>query len=130
MKPLTQQEMEQHVTILGWVHIAANLFFVIVGAFLFLFLPSIGVVTRDPEAIAILSVVGTFVGSFIALLGLPGILAGIGLLQHRSWGRYLAIVVGLLNLVNFPIGTVVGVYTLWVLMQQSANEYFAAPIAA
>lgn len=128
MKPFTQSEMDQHVTILGWVHIAANLFFVLVGAFLFLFLPSVGVMTRDPDAIAILGVVGTFVGSFVALLGLPGIVAGIGLLQHRAWGRYLAIVVGLLSLVNFPIGTIIGVYTLYVLMQQSANDYFASPL--
>lgn len=130
MKLLTQQEMDQHVTILGWVHIAGNLFFVLVGTFLFFFLPSVGAVTHNSDALVILGLVGTFVGTFIALLGLPGIFAGIGLLSHRPWGRYLAIVVGLLNLVNFPIGTLIGVYTLWVLMQQSANDYFTTPLSA
>ena len=129
MKPLTQQEVALHVTILGWVHIATSLFFLLVGAFLFFFLPSVGLVSRDADAIAILSLVGTFVGSFIALLGLPGILAGIGLLLRRTWGRYLAIVVGLLGLINFPIGTLIGAYTLYVLMQSSANDYFGPTVS-
>jgi hypothetical protein len=40
-------------------------------------------------------------------------------------------VVGVLNLINFPIGTLIGLYTLWVLMQESASDYFvmAAPVA-
>ena len=130
MKSLTQQEVALHVTILGWVHIATSLFFLLVGAFLFFFLPSVGLVSRDADAIAILSLVGTFVGSFIALLGLPGILAGIGLLLRRAWGRYLAIVVGLLGLINFPIGTLIGAYTLYVLMQSSANDYFGTTVSA
>jgi hypothetical protein len=28
-------------------------------------------------------------------------------------------------LVNVPIGTLIGLYTLWVLMQDAATEYFA-----
>jgi hypothetical protein len=39
----------------------------------------------------------------------------------------LAIVVGILSLVNFPVGTLIGLYTLWVLTQPAATEYFAAP---
>jgi hypothetical protein len=39
----------------------------------------------------------------------------------------LAIVVAILGLINFPIGTLVGVYALWVLMQEQATAYFATP---
>ena len=59
------------------------------------------------------------------MLAIPGLVAGAGLLARKSWARILAIVVGILGLVNFPIGTAIGVYTLFVLMQDAAAEYFA-----
>ena len=93
-------------------------------AFLFVLLPGIGVASGDAEAIMVLGIVATSLSVLLCLLALPGILAGIGLLMRKNWGRILAIVVGILNLVNFPIGTVIGVYTLWVLLQNSATTYF------
>jgi hypothetical protein len=61
----------------------------------------------------------------MAALGIPGLLAGYGLLTRKPWARVLAIVVGILGLLNFPVGTAIGIYTLWVLMQPAASEYFA-----
>ena len=122
---LHQQQLEQHVTILGWLHIVGNLFFVLLGLFLYFFLNTIGAVSGDPQAAVILSVVSTFVGGLLTILGLPGIVAGFGLLAHKAWARYLAIVLGVLNLLNAPVGTVIGLYTLWVLMQEEAAAFFA-----
>ena len=126
MSQLTENRLRQHITIVGWLQVASNLLFLLIGVFLFFFLSSIGVATRDPEAAVVLSLVGTFVGGLLALLGLPGIVAGFGLLAHKGWARYLAIVLSILNLLNFPVGTVVGAYTLWVLMQEAALPYFEA----
>lgn len=126
---LHQQQLEQHVTILGWLHIVGNLFFVLIGLFLYFFLNTIGAVSGDPQAVVILSTVGTFVGGLLTLLGLPGIVAGFGLLGHKAWARYLAIVLGVLNLLNAPVGTVIGLYTLWVLMQEDAAAFFAPATA-
>lgn len=50
---------------------------------------------------------------------------GLGLLARKGWVRILAIVVAVLNLANVPIGTVVGLYVLWVLLQEEAGAYFA-----
>jgi hypothetical protein len=72
----------------------------------------------------ILAVVGFSVGIFMAVLALPGLLAGIGLLKRKNWGRVLAIVVSFLNLLNFPLGTLLGGYSLWVLFQEAAGTYF------
>ena len=128
MNQLDERQVQQHVMILGWLHIIGSIFFLAIAAFVFLLLTGIGVASGDSEAVAILSVVGTAVGAFLAILALPGIIAGIGLLARKGWGRILAIVVGILNLVNFPIGTVVGLYTLWVLLQDSAYDYFTAHV--
>jgi hypothetical protein len=62
-----------------------------------------------------------------AILGLA---AGWGLLQRESWARMLAIVLGVLNLLDLPFGTVIGIYTLWVLVpQESEREYRELPRA-
>jgi hypothetical protein len=41
--------------------------------------------------------------------------AGWGLLNRRAWGRTVAIVAAVLALFKFPLGTALGIYTLWVL---------------
>ncbi|HZY62866.1 MAG TPA: zinc ribbon domain-containing protein [Edaphobacter sp.] len=51
-------------------------------------------------------------------------IAGFGLLSRRSWARVLAIVLAILALLKFPLGTALGIYTLWVLAPaQSRAEY-------
>lgn len=39
-----------------------------------------------------------------------------GLMQHEQWGRILAIVVAILSLIHFPLGTALGVWTMMVLL--------------
>jgi hypothetical protein len=65
-------------------------------------------------------VVVTLAGSVISIA------TGFALLQRRSWGRTLALVMGILALIRIPIGTGLGIYTLWVLAPAaSAAEYDA-----
>ena len=39
----------------------------------------------------------------------------------------MAIVLAIFNLMNFPLGTLIGIYTLWVLFQEAASDYFILP---
>jgi hypothetical protein len=126
MNQIDERHIGQHIQILGWLHIVGSAIFLAIAAFVFVLLTGIGVASGDAEAVTVLTIVATAVGLFLSLLSLPGIVAGIGLLRHQSWGRILALVVGILNLINFPIGTVIGLYTLWVLLQESAINYFAS----
>ncbi len=124
MNQLNQNQLQQHVSLLGWLLVVEHAILLLVAGFVFVLLTSVGVVSGDSEAMAILGIVGTSVGVFLAALSAPGIAAGIGLLKRKSWGRFLAMVVGILGLLNFPVGTLIGIYMLWVLMQDSAAEYF------
>jgi len=124
MNQLNEQQMRQHVPILGWLHIVGNAIFLLLGCFVFALLWGIGLATGDPDATRILAIVGTCVGALLVMLGIPGIVAGYGLLRRRVWGRILALVVGFLGLINFPLGTAIGIYTFWVLLQDAATEVF------
>jgi hypothetical protein len=126
---LSERDMHQHVTILGWLHIVANALFLLIGLCGFLFLVGIGFVAAangDPTAMPILGTIGLISMLFFAVLSLPGILAGYGLLKGQRWGQILGIVVGFLSLFNFPLGTALGVYTLFVLLQNAADPYFSS----
>jgi hypothetical protein len=121
---IKSHNIKQHVTILGWLHIANSALGIVIGAFILVFFLVLGPATRDPEAVLILSIVGTLTCGFLLLFSLPGVLAGIGLLKGQNWGRILALIVGLFNLINVPVGTVLAGYTFWVLLQNEANAYF------
>ena len=64
------------------------------------------------------------VGMVLMAVGVAGIMAGWGLLERQPWARMLAIVLGFVVLFNFGLGTVLGIYTLWVLLPaESEREY-------
>ena len=121
---MNARDVQQHVTILGWLYIIGHAIFVALGVFLFILLTGIGMAVADPDARLVLPLVGTGLGWLLILLGLPGLIAGYGLLTAKPWARVLALVIGILNLVNVPIGTIIGAYACWVLLQQPTREYF------
>ena len=127
MNQFDQQSMKTHITILGWLNIANGALTLLIGAFVFILLAGIGVASGDPEALPILAVIGMSTGMFMFALALPSLLAGFGLLREKNWGRILTIIVSFFNLLNFPIGTALGIYGLWVLLRKEATEYFVVP---
>jgi hypothetical protein len=126
---LSEKELHLHVQIVGWLNIVANSVFLLLGICGFVFFAGLGVFAAadsgDAVALPILGLIGTVGLMFFAVLALPGLLAGYGLLKQKKWGQILGIVVGVLSLFNIPVGTALGTYTLFILFQDSANHYFA-----
>ena len=55
-----------------------------------------------------------------------GVFVGWSLLNRKPWGRTLAIIAAVLALLKFPMGTALGIYTLWVLApSESGMEWDA-----
>jgi hypothetical protein len=76
-------------------------------------------------AIPIIGITGTALLVFFLALALPGLATGWGLLNFRPWARILGIVVSAINLINFPFGTLLGIYGLWVLLSKETELLFA-----
>ncbi len=117
-------DMKIHVPLLGWLFVAGHAIFLFLGICGLLLFASIGGISGDPVANRVLILLGTFGAVFFTLLSLPGLLAGFGLLKREPWARILALVIAFLNLVNFPLGTALGIYAFFVLLQTEASEYF------
>lgn len=116
--------VDKHITILGVLHIANSALGIIAAIIVFTVVTGAGILSGDADAITITAIVGSSIALFLLVLSLPGIIGGIGLLQHRPWARILLLVVGFLNLLNIPIGTVLGVYTIWVLLKENTGPLF------
>jgi hypothetical protein len=105
----------KHVRILGWLHIVLGVFDLLIGMMAFGVLSGIGAVSGDPQAFGFMSLIGGFAGALMLLMALPNLIAGLGLL--RNWGGWvivLAVILGVINLMNVPVGTAIAIYTFWI----------------
>lgn len=73
----------------------------------------VGDISDDQQAQVILSLISKVLMLFIVILSIPGLIAGLGLLRRKEWARILALIVSAISLLNFPLGTAVGVYSIW-----------------
>ena len=125
--------MTTHVKVLGILHIAFGALGVIGAIVLLLIFGGIaGLVGHSGDhgaavAVPILSGLGGILFLLVMALSLPGLVVGVGLLEHRSWARIGGIVLSALNLMNVPIGTALGVYGLWVLLNRETEQLFERP---
>jgi hypothetical protein len=129
MKQLSEQQLQFHVPIVAWLLIGLNTIVLLVAMGMLALMMGAASFVRDPEARMILPVVGAILPTMMGLLTLPDFVAAFGLLARKRWGRILGVVVGFLNLPGFPMGTLVGGYAIFVLMQDAATNYFASPPA-
>ena len=63
--------------------------------------------------------------ALLLILMLPTIALGVGLLNYRPWARSIGTVIAIVELLNFPLGTVLGVYALWVLLSPETDPLFS-----
>jgi hypothetical protein len=118
--------MQKHIQLLGVVYIAYHAIGLIFAWLLWGVLSGIGMMSGDPQAAGIMTFIGTLIATLLFVLSAPGLIGGIGLLKGWWWSRYLVLVIGFLNLIQVPLGTILGIYTFWVLMQDESVAYFEA----
>lgn len=116
--------MEKHLTVVAALQVGLGLFGLIIGIFVFLLLTSIGVASQEEEAMFVLSTVGTSVGGLLFIISAPAVIGGLGLFGRRRWARVLILIVSAIDLINIPIGTLLGIYSIWVLVQEDTVLLF------
>jgi hypothetical protein len=50
----------------------------------------------------------------ILFFSIPSIIGGVALLNNKSWSLTLLLILGCFKLFSFPIGTAIGIYTIYV----------------
>lgn len=116
--------MREHITVVGALHIGFGIIGLLIALIVFVAVVGGGLLSGDETAITVTAIVGTIVALIIVVVSLPGVIGGIGLLRHQSWARFTILILSAISLVNVPIGTAVGIYSLWVLIQPESVALF------
>ena len=117
--------IDTHVRVAAWLHIVLGAIAACVLGFLALFFgvfgaAAVGASAHGSEA----GVLGWIAGfGFVLLLCVMAfpvleIIGGVMLLGGSTAGRVITIVFSVLGLINIPIGTIVGIYSLWALLRE------------
>jgi hypothetical protein len=125
--------MEQHIKVLSVLFVILGILGIVVAVgFMFLGAGTAATILsqdQSEEAQVGAAWAGgciTFIAALFGLMAIPSILAGWGLSQRKSWARILAIILAILSLPQFPIGTAIGVYALVILFNEESKRILSA----
>jgi hypothetical protein len=125
--------MQKHITLVGALHIGYSALQILGGLIALLFILGGGLlgglISEEEIVISIIFFIAGAIGTWLVLVSLPGIVAGVGVLRRWPWGRYMALVLAVIWLSNIPLGTAIGAYSLWVLIQDETAKLFASGCA-
>jgi uncharacterized membrane protein (DUF2068 family) len=134
MEPSHKQEVEvkAHLKVVGLIDVVTGAFFTVLAVFvsasIFLFAPIYDAPFWQQEEGVVALAIWLFASGVLVALGALSLFAGMGLLKQKRWARALAIIVAVLALAGFPIGTAVGIYTLWVLFREESGHLLGATV--
>jgi len=114
--------MQTHVTIIGAIYTALGAIGLLIATIAVVAIAGGGLISGDPQAIAITSTVSGFVGVLLLAPAVPFVIGGIGLLKGAPWARIVVLVLGCLCLLAIPFGTILGIYTILMLSKPEVAE--------
>ncbi len=98
----------------------------LIGALAIVVLAALPVVLAvdDPVGLGVSLAVLCFGMIVLGAFGIARLVVGFGLLRMQSWARWAAVVLAVLGLGGFPIGTAIGVLILIYLLGDEGREAF------
>ena len=78
----------------------------------------------NEDAMRITSIIEDSIANILIFLSIPNIIGGIGLYKRKRWGRILALILCFLSLLSIPFGTALGIYGIWVLLNDESKGIF------
>ena len=116
--------IDTHVRVAAWLHIALGALWVCIWGLFGLFFGVFGAVVgaaahgQGAAVLAWIAGLGATLLMFVLAFPVLEIVGGVMLLSGSTAGRVITILFSVLELINFPFGTVVGIYSLWALLRE------------
>jgi hypothetical protein len=109
--------MKNHIKTLGWLYIAFGVLGLVIAAGFIAALTNSGAVPRIGLPFST-SGFGAILAAMFTLTSVPSLVGGIALLLGQSWAKTLVLILGFVNLSIIPVGMILGIYTIWVIMNE------------
>ncbi|MBR9999364.1 MAG: hypothetical protein KFF73_10355 [Cyclobacteriaceae bacterium] len=111
-----------HLKILGAIFIAFGVINLMAGITFLAAVNIVNIFIDEAEVIQAVSIFSRLIGGILVVSSVPGIIAGIGYIQERNWSKNLGLVMGIIYLLFIPVGTIIGIYTIWLSSQAVIKE--------
>lgn len=124
---MTPQDHNKLIGVFHLVHGGMQAFGVLIAVVFLLFGGVLAAASGGRDAAApllIFVVVAALIIAVTAIFILPSIIAGYGMLKHKSWARTLGIIAAIVSLPCIPTGTALGVYSLWFLLGDEGKRFY------
>jgi hypothetical protein len=129
--------MQKHVTLVGVLNIVYRSMIILEAGVLvalgFWFEPLMWTLMRSHtirphevpfEVLDFVPLILFIIAAVIVFFSILGIIGAIGVLKRKEWGRILLLVISFFHLARVPLGTILGVYSIWVLLSDETIRLF------
>lgn len=116
--------MEKHINVVAALQIGLSIFTLLLVIFAYTVFNLIGDFIDEPNGKMVLSIIAKAIAAFLIFISIPGLIAGLGLYRRKEWARILTLVISVIILFNFPLGTAIGIYSIWALVQPETVAAF------
>jgi hypothetical protein len=115
--------MDIHVKVASALHIVCGAFVLLILASVMIFMGGLAALANlDPHLMAIAATLGGVLFSAFGILGAAQIVAGILCFRGSKAARAVLVVFSAFSLVNFPIGSAIGGYSLWAFLRKDQDQ--------
>lgn len=122
--------MEQHVKIVGVLDIVFGILGIIAGiAMIGMFLIGGASISTSAQQgaggmAAAFAGIGLLGGIVVIAVSTLEVIVGVQLQQYKNWARIVQIIIAIISLPGFPVGTALGIYFLWAMLNQETVMLF------
>ncbi|NLL14567.1 MAG: hypothetical protein GX267_14275 [Fibrobacter sp.] len=113
--------MHKEIELLGALHIAISILYTLVFSAIYAVLFSKGFFSGEESSANIQLVIFAVVGVFLLLFAISGVTAALGIIRGRPWAQMMILILGCLDLICVPLGTALGIYTIWIFMHSEKS---------
>jgi hypothetical protein len=77
-----------------------------------------------PIVFTLVPIILVCIGIIATVVSIIGIIAASGVLKKKEWARITLLVVSFFTLLRFPLGTALGIYSIWTLLNDDVIKQF------
>ncbi|TKG88613.1 hypothetical protein EYV94_26795 [Puteibacter caeruleilacunae] len=114
--------MDKHISAVAYIHMGLAILGVVFGGLLMFILFGTSLIANALPATIALNLIAIIIGIFVVFKNMVTIVGAIGLLSRKNWGRIMILVISALDILCIPVGTAIGVYSFWTLLNEESVE--------
>ncbi len=118
-------DLTRRIDLVGYLHVGYGMVLLLLSAVVILTVTFGSVLLPSVAAWAAGLGASITTGLILASIGLPSMVAGALLVRRTSWSRAVVILLSVVDLFSFPVGTALGAFSLWILLKDGARLEFA-----